>query len=114
LTQKLLNVVTLWSSLNDPSDLYENGIVDCLRSLFSESQKMRKIDEKSSFIAVTEILKILDNLLKYVSEFVKKALQVIMINKMKNFKLFCIILGEKSCWLRRFVSTTSRKIASFK
>ena len=80
MTQKILNVITLWSSLNDPSDLYEHGIVDCLRSLFSESQKIRKIDEKSSLIAVTEILKILDNLLKYVSEFVKKALQVIIID----------------------------------
>lgn len=71
-----MNVVTLWSSLIDPSDLYEHGIIDCLRTLFNESQKMRKIDEKSSLIAITEILKILDNLLKYVSEFVKKALQV--------------------------------------
>ena len=40
---------------------------------------MKKLDEKSSLIAVTEILKILDNLLKYVSEFVKKALQVLII-----------------------------------
>ncbi len=78
LTQKLLNIVSLWSSLSDPLDLYENGVIDCIRALFSESQKMRKIDEKSSLNAVTEILKILDNLLKYVSEFVKKALQVIV------------------------------------
>jgi hypothetical protein len=73
---KLLSIFNFWSSANEPSDLYENGIVDVLRSLFNELKNLKKSDDKSITDSVIQILKILDNLLKYVSEFVKRALQV--------------------------------------
>jgi hypothetical protein len=41
-----------------------------------EISKLKKYDDKIINEILTELLKITDNLLKYVSEFVKKALQV--------------------------------------
>lgn len=38
--------------------------------------RIKKFDDKTINETLIEILKIIDNLLKYVSEFVKKALQV--------------------------------------
>jgi hypothetical protein len=73
---KLLNIFNMWSCVNEPSDLYENGIVDVLKSLFGEMQRLKKIEDKAVTDCLIQTLKILDNLLKYVSEFVKRALQV--------------------------------------
>lgn len=72
---KLLNVITLWSSTVDPFDLYDNGIVESLKSILSELARVKKLDDKAAVETLIEVLKILDNLLKFVSEFVKKALQ---------------------------------------
>lgn len=72
---KLLNVAHLWSAATDPSELYENGIIDCLKVYFGEMSKVRKLDDQFLIETEIEMLKTLDNLLKYVSEFVKRALQ---------------------------------------
>ena len=40
--------------------------------------RSRRLDDKTVAETLIEILKILDNLLKYLSEFVKKAIQVSM------------------------------------
>lgn len=72
---KLLNIVRIWSSTLDPSDLYEQSVVDVLKSMLLEISKMKKYDETVINQILIELLKISDNLLKYVSEFVKKALQ---------------------------------------
>ena len=72
---KLLNVLSLWSSTVEPLDLYEHGVVDYLKSILTDISKNKKLDEKSIVETLIEVLKIIDNLLKFVSEFVKKALQ---------------------------------------
>ena len=50
--------------------------MEYLKGLFLDISKMKKYDEKIINEMLIELLKISDNLLKYVSEFVKKALQV--------------------------------------
>lgn len=42
----------------------------------NEIYRSRRLDDKTVAETLIEILKILDNLLKYLSEFVKKAIQV--------------------------------------
>ena len=71
---KLLNILNIWSSTIDPSDLYDNNIVDYLKPMLVDISKKR-LSDKIIAETLIELLKIVDNLLKYVSEFVKKALQ---------------------------------------
>jgi hypothetical protein len=52
-------------------------IIDHLRSMILDISRIKRIDDKTISETLIKLLKILDNLLKYVSEFVKKALQVI-------------------------------------
>lgn len=73
---KLLNIINLWSSTLDPLDLYDHGIVDCLKGTMLDIAKLKKYDDKMLNEMLIELLKITDNLLRYVSDFVKKALQV--------------------------------------
>lgn len=97
---KLLNVINLWSSTIDPLDLYDyskfsyhiyyvsnfllvlilllktEGIIDCIKGMMLEISKLKKYDDKIINEILIELLKISDNLLKYISDFVKKALQV--------------------------------------
>ena len=54
--------------------MYENNIVDYLKPMLMDVSKKRLTDKIVSETLI-ELLKIVDNLLKYVSEFVKKALQ---------------------------------------
>lgn len=72
---KLVTIIRIWSSILDPSDLYEQNIVELLKSMLLEISRMKKYDETAINQVLIELLKTSDNLLKYVSEFVKKALQ---------------------------------------
>jgi len=72
---KILSILSIWSSTLDPLDLYEFNIVDYLKSIMLEIHRMRKYNDTQVNQVLIELLKISDNLLKYVSEFVKKALQ---------------------------------------
>jgi hypothetical protein len=84
---KLLNLLSLWSSTVDPADLYEHGIIDYLKSMIADVARLKKLDDKMIVETLIELLKIADNLLKFVSEFVKKALQV-------RVRLLCIFYLE--------------------
>ncbi len=66
----------MWSSTLDPLDLYEFNIIEYLKAMLFDISRLKKYDEKMIAEILIELLKIADNLLKYVSEFVKKALQV--------------------------------------
>lgn len=56
---------------------YENkAIVEVLRSILIDLSKIKKYDDRIVSETLIEVLKIVDNLLKHVSEFVKKALQM--------------------------------------
>jgi serine/threonine-protein kinase ULK4 len=54
--------------------LYENNIIDFLKPMLVDISKKR-LSDKIVTETLIELLRIADNLLKYVSEFVKKALQ---------------------------------------
>lgn len=68
----------MWSSTVDPYDLYENNIVEPVKTMMLDIARMRRADlsERITVETLAELLKILDNLLKYVSDLVKRALQV--------------------------------------
>jgi len=72
---KILRILSMWSSTLDPLDLYEFSIVDYLKGMLLDIHRTRKFDDTQVNQALVELLRISDNLLKYVSEFVKKALQ---------------------------------------
>jgi hypothetical protein len=50
--------------------------MDYVKSMLIEIYRIKKYDDKTIIETLINLLKIADNLLKYVSEFVKKALQV--------------------------------------
>ncbi|CAF0783549.1 unnamed protein product [Brachionus calyciflorus] len=75
LVSTLLKIINIWSSSIDPMDLYENGIVEILKSFVMDISKIKKLDDRVTTEVLIDILKIIDNLLKFVSEYVKKALQ---------------------------------------
>jgi hypothetical protein len=73
---KILNFLTLWSSTIDPMDLYENNIIDYLKSMFNDLAKIKVVNDLVLIETLIELLRIVDNLLKFVrQDFVKKAIQ---------------------------------------
>jgi hypothetical protein len=50
--------------------------MDYVKSMLIDIFRIKKYDDKTIIETLINLLKIADNLLKYVSEFVKKALQV--------------------------------------
>jgi len=52
--------------------------MDFVKSMLIDIYRIKKYDDKTIIETLINLLKIADNLLKYVSEFVKKALQVII------------------------------------
>ena len=72
---KVLNILSIWSSTLDPLDMYEFNIVDYLKCMMLDILHSKANDSSSVNAILLELLKISDNLLKYVSDFVKKALQ---------------------------------------
>lgn len=73
---KLLSIFDMWSSTVDPSDLYENGIVEPIRSMLVDISHIptSRLD-RITIETLVELLRILDNLLRYLSDVVKRALQ---------------------------------------
>lgn len=72
---KILGILTIWSSTLDPLDLYEFNIVDYLKAMMLDILRMKSHEAAGVNAVLLELLRISDNLLRYVSEFVKKALQ---------------------------------------
>ena len=94
LLARLLNIFQLWSSTIDPSDLFDLSpssggssksaatqprIVDILKSILLDIAKQTSKQQAHPGAPTSETLldtlRVLDNLIKYVSEFVKEALQ---------------------------------------
>ena len=50
--------------------------MDHMKSMLIDISKIKRLDDKTIIETLIKILRIVDNLLKFVSEFVKKALQV--------------------------------------
>ncbi len=50
--------------------------MDFVRTMLLDIARIKKCDDKTIIETLINLLRIADNLLKYVSEFVKKALQV--------------------------------------
>jgi hypothetical protein len=58
--------------------------MDYVKSMLIDIFRIKKYDDKTIIETLINLLKIADNLLKYVSEFVKKALQVLILKKTAN------------------------------
>ena len=69
------------------------GIMDHLKGMLVDISKIKRIDDKLINEILIELLRIVDNLLKYVSEFVKKALQV-----PNSLETFDKALEESQCF----------------
>ena len=63
------------------ADLYDNSLVDHVTGLFVEvcqlcSCQDDRVDNKAAVISMTTLIELLHDILKYLSEIVRKALQV--------------------------------------
>jgi hypothetical protein len=65
-------------------DLYDHGVIDHLKSMMADIARTKKLDDKMVIETLIELLKITDNLLRFVSEFVKKALQVNFLERLTS------------------------------
>ena len=64
--------------------------MDYVKSMLIDIFRIKKYDDKTIIETLINLLKIADNLLKYVSEFVKKALQVKYLIFIGYFIFICI------------------------